>query len=144
MTRGPAKGSYSASRSGPHGLAQQAAKRATRREDAPLPTEPPEYLPPAAAAVWRRLLPCVLSRTIAADLDVFAAYCLTAARLAELARSRKGRVRARDQEFRAQARTLAMLARELGLSPAARAKLPPPQEVDEFDEREAIIASLVR
>lgn len=127
-------------------LAARGSKRARARKDEPIPPgalpEPPDWLSPAAAAEWQRLVPELLSIRLmtAADWSTFAGYCQAFAhwQAAEefmgrhgtviVVRDDKGTVKfsqAVPQFAIAQKSQEKMLrfAAELGLTPAARARL---------------------
>lgn len=144
--RGPIKGSAAARRCGPRGIAAQERASASRAaaagaKDSPsLPGEPPAWLDPEAAEVWRKNLPATLERLTNADSELYALWChsVAAAKRHSAARSRTGAA-----EHRAALRLALALGKELGLTPAARARIPT-HEVDEDDADEAVLAAMLR
>ncbi|MCU0223103.1 MAG: hypothetical protein MUF27_03345 [Acidobacteria bacterium] len=145
--RGPIRGTPAARYCGPSGLTAQGGTRAKAIEADPLPTEPPSWLPARAKALWRATLPQITARATRADREVFAQWCLACAAVRDLAPIVE-KDPARGDELRAQLRAAAMLARELGLTPASRSRIPEVEVVekqqDEKARREATIAALIR
>lgn len=141
------KGSNSARRCGPHGLAAKDGKRTSlplnepaKLELPPLPTAPPKWLPKRAASVWRERLAEASIRGTSADTDVYASFCISTALIRDYSeqlnravpasaepeqkRAHARALREAGEDLRAQMRVQLAQAKELGLTVGARSRLP--------------------
>lgn len=143
MKSSSAAGSTMAARQGRYGQAAQDRARAATASAAlaPLPVTPPNWLTPAAAAIWREVLPHVIERAAAPDARLFGSWCIASAEITHWAASK---AKAAGEHLRAAQRIQLAIGNSLGLTPLGRAKIPPLPKEKQLDPREATIASLVR
>lgn len=139
---GPIAGSAAAARSGRFGPgAKDRENAASVAPSEPLPVEPPSWLAPAVAAIWRSVRPHVHSASTVSDTEMFASFCVATE---HVRRHSKGKSRIAGEQVRSAQRIQIAIASALGLTPMSRARLPAVKPPDEKSQREATISALVR
>lgn len=139
---GPLAGSDVAARTGRFGAGAKDRENAAKAPPGdPLPIEPPSWLAPAVAAIWRSVRPHVHSASTVSDTEMFASFCVATE---HVRRHSKGKSRIAGEQVRSAQRIQIAIASALGLTPMSRARLPAAKAPDEKSQREATISALVR